>query len=516
MRGLSKAATLVLAPAAVLTRPVPTNPSSRDVPTESAFSVAVYVDTSASGHTGTTDQTLVFNLDIQEAPEACAPANVRIDGFLLAQDDTGAGQGTFASLDGHTVTASWNFSCSERTKTRRRLPPWDQDLAFTIMSLDGEAVPATASFVTSFRQQAPVKVYDIGGDAVVYTTEGHAPSRQHQRRLLDRIKSITGLPEVDCETRADVGDIVSLETQMRDLGERIKVKQSRILDRLGIRVPTPTPALNMQGFYQTAKLASSTLRGTMEHWLGSVLGFPVLRYDDYRHRHQPGQQLAHPEHRDDGLVVSMQVDGQGGQHFYYYRDEADSSSTRLTPTPPPRNVSYLPLFAIIFTFHLALYFVLRSIRQRTPSRCSSQQTPSSHHHRRSTQRQQRSSSSSGSSNEEQQQQSTASLLRESVRDLFRSRRNEFEEVVDEKMRLRMMYEDEYNNAATTTTSMEDELASFQEAAELFGGVVAAQARPREEEGGGDDDDDEDGRLPPRFAENVSPPAYDEVHKGGVW
>lgn len=297
----------------------------------------------------TLDTQKVLNIDVQESPEACAPAKVRIDGFLLAQDDTGAGQGTFASLDGRTVTASWNFTCRREhghEHSRGNVVPWDQDLAVTIMALDGEALapePST-SFVTSFRQRTPVKVYDVGGDSVVYTTEGRAASRRDKERLLERIKGLTGTDEVDGETRAAVGDIVSLESQMRELGERIKAKQGMVLDRLGVVVPAP--GSGVQTFYQTAKLASSTLRGTMEHWLGSVLGFPVVRYEyrhwdeaageDRRHRHHRVGQHAHPEHRDDGVVVSMQVDGQGGQRFFYYRDDADSSSTRLTPTPPPR------------------------------------------------------------------------------------------------------------------------------------------------------------------------------------
>ncbi|TFA99169.1 hypothetical protein CCMA1212_009025 [Trichoderma ghanense] len=497
MRGLSKAATLMLAPAAVLTRPLPMNPSSRDVPAESAFSVAIAVDTSASRDAKTADQTLVLNLDIQESPEACAPAKVRIDGFLLAQDDTGAGQGTFASLDGRTVTASWNFTCREHEHehkqghARRGGVPWDQDLVVTIMTLDGEPVlPSTPSFVTSFRQRAPVKVYDIGGDSVVYTTDGRAPSRRDKERLLERIKGLTGVDEVDGETRVDVGEIVSLEKQMRELGERIEDKQRMVLDRLGIRVAAP--ALDMQMFYQTAKLASSTLRGTMEHWLGSVLGFPVARYD-YWHRdenagdHRRVGQHAHPEHGDDGVVVSMQVDGKGGQRFFYYRDDADASSTRLTPAPPPRNVSYLPLFATIFTFHLGLYFILRSIRQRM--RMSSSRRPRRNPSHRRTQRHSPRSSSSSNG-----QQSTARLLRDSVRDLFRTtttitRHNE----LDEKTRMMMMMGEEDDG-----TSMEDELASFQEAASLFSDVVAAQER----EGDGE------GRLP-RFAEDASPPAYDE-------
>ncbi|KAK1237780.1 hypothetical protein MKX07_003616 [Trichoderma sp. CBMAI-0711] len=514
MRGLSKAATLVLAPAAVLARPVPTNVSLREIPAESAFSVAIAVPTGASRDAKTADQPLVLNLDIQESSEACAPAKVRIDGFLLAQDDTGAGQGTFASLDGRTVTASWNFTCREHEHEhagRRRGGgvPWDQDLVVTIMSLDGEAIAPEASsssssssstFVTSFRQRTPVKVYDVGGDSVVYTTDGRAPSRRHQERLLERIKGLTGVDEVDGRTKADVGDIVSLENQMRELGERIKDKQRMVLDRLGIRMPTTTtttlPALGggMQTFYQTAKLASSTLRGTMEHWLGSVLGFPpVVRHDSYRHWDEAGSrehhhrvgQHAHPEHRDDGVVVSMQVDGQGGQRFYYYRDDADSSSTRLIPTPPPRNVGYVPLFATIFTFHLGLYFILRSIRQRMHSRRS--RSPG---HRRHPQRH----SPRSSSNNNNQEQSTASLLRESVRDLFRATRHV---EVDEKTRLMMMTMHEGDDS----TTMEDELASFQEAASLFSDVVAAAAAAAVRE-------DEDGRLP-RFVDDVSPPAYDD-------
>ncbi|KAH0496499.1 hypothetical protein TgHK011_003853 [Trichoderma gracile] len=487
MRGLSKAATLVLAPAAVLARPVPTNASLRDVPAESAFSVAIAVDTSASRDANTADQTLVLNLDIQESAEACAPAKVRIDGFLLAQDDTGAGQGTFASLDGRTVTASWNFTCREHENEH---VPWDQDLVVNIMSLDGEPVlpeASSSSFVTSFRQRTPVKVYDVGGDSVVYTTEGRAPSRRDQERLLERIKGLTGVDEVDGETKADVGDIVSLEHQMRELGERIKDKQRMVLDRLGIRVPAP--AFDMQTFYQTAKLASSTLRGTMEHWLGSVLGFPVMRYEYWHwdeagsqdHHQRAGQQHAHPEHRDDGVVVSMQVDGEGGQRFFYYRDDADSSSTRLTPAPPPRNVGYLPLFATIFTFHLGLYFILRSIRQRIHSRRS--RNPS---HRRTPRHPPRSSSN---------EQSTARLLRDSVRDLFRTTTRHVE--LDEKTRMMMNEEDD-------STSMEDELASFQQAASLFSDVVAAAGRR---------DEEDEGRLP-RFAEDVSPPAYDDVQGTG--
>ncbi|KAL6881686.1 hypothetical protein HDV57DRAFT_72271 [Trichoderma longibrachiatum] len=477
MRGLGKAATLVLAPAAVLATPLPMNPSLREISTESAFSVALAIDTSALRDAKTADQTLVLNIDVQESPEACAPAKVRIDGFLLAQDDTGAGQGTFASLDGRTVTASWNFTCLREhghEHSRGNVVPWDQDLAVTIMALDGEALapePST-SFVTSFRQRTPVKVYDVGGDSVVYTTEGRAASRRDKERLLERIKGLTGTDEVDGETRAAVGDIVSLESQMRELGERIKAKQGMVLDRLGVRVPAP--GSGVQTFYQTAKLASSTLRGTMEHWLGSVLGFPVVRYEyrhwdeaageDRRHRHHRVGQHAHPEHRDDGVVVSMQVDGQGGQRFFYYRDDADSSSTRLTPTPPPRNVGYLPLFATIFTFHLGLYFILRSIRQRIHARHP--RDPS----RRRAQR-----------HAPRDEHSTARLLRESVRDLFRTTATRHVEL-DEKTRMKMMREGDGE------TSMEDELASFQEAASLFSDVVAVQARE----------------------EDVSPPKYDDV------
>lgn len=267
---------------------------------------------------------------------------MRIDGFLLSQDDNGTGQGTFASQDGHTVTASWNFTCKEHV----RRVPWDQDLTVTIISLDGETIPET-SFVTSFRQRTPVKVYDVGGDSLVYTTEGHAPTRLDKERVLERIKTLTGLSDVDDETKADIGDIISIETQMRELGEHIKTKQRKVLDKLGIK-PSPS-AFNFQTFYQTAKLASSTLRGTMEHWLGSVLGIPVECDHHHRHHdHGHGNRHRHPHrpHRETDVVVSMQVDGEGGQRFFYYRDrdDTDSSSTRLTPTPP-RRVSSLDFLA---------------------------------------------------------------------------------------------------------------------------------------------------------------------------
>ncbi|UKZ73538.1 hypothetical protein TrVFT333_001185 [Trichoderma virens FT-333] len=476
MRGLSKAATLMLAPTAVLTRPLPTNPvSSRGVPAESSFSVAVaVVDTSASRDAKTVDQTLVFNLDIQESSEACSQANVRIDGFLLSQDDNGTGQGTFASLEGHTVTASWNFTCREHA----RRVPWDQDLTVTILSLDGETVPET-SFVTSFRQRTPVKVYDVGGDLVVYTTEGHAPTRVDKERVLNRIKTLTGLSEVDDEIKADIGDIVSLENQMRELGEHVKAKQRKVLEKLGMR-PSPT-AFNLQTFYQTAKLASSTLRGTMEHWVNSVLGLPP-KCDHHRHRnHEHGNRPhhPHPNHKQDDVVVSMQVDGQGGQRFFYYRDDADSNSTRLTPTHSPRNVTYFPLFAIIFTFHLALFFALRSIRQRMHNRRA--RSHSSRTCRREARAQRRA--------ERQSRRTGTTNFFCSIRDLIRPKRIE----LNEKTRLMLQEED---------TSMEDELASFQEAASVFSDLVAAQETTTSSEE----------TQPPRFTEDVSPPAYDEVEE----
>ncbi|KAM6482359.1 hypothetical protein HDV62DRAFT_41922 [Trichoderma sp. SZMC 28011] len=479
MRGLSKAATLLLAPTAVLTRPLPV--SSRGVPTESAFSVAVAVDTSGSADAKKVDQTLVFNLDIQESSEACSQAKVRIDGFLLSQDDNGTGQGTFASQDGHTVTASWNFTCKEHV----RRVPWDQDLTVTIISLDGETIPET-SFVTSFRQRTPVKVYDVGGDSLVYTTEGHAPTRLDKERVLERIKTLTGLSDVDDETKADIGDIISIETQMRELGEHIKTKQRKVMDKLGIK--PPTPAFNFQTFYQTAKLASSTLRGTMEHWLGSVLGIPVECDHHHRHHdHGHGNRHRHPHrpHRETDVVVSMQVDGEGGQRFFYYRDrdDTDSSSTRLTPTPPRRNVTYFPLFAIIFTFHLALFFVLRSIRQRIHSRRA--RNHSNRVCRRETRTQRRIERQARRNGAHQR---TTNFFC-SIRDLFQTKRIE----LNEKTAMLIQEED---------TSMEDELASFQEAASVISDLVAVQetTRPRE------------GSQPPRFTEDVSPPAYDEVEE----
>lgn len=480
MRGLSKAATLILAPTAVLTRPLPV--SSRGVPTESEFSVAVAVDTSGSRDAKTVDQTLVFNLDIQESEEACSQANVRIDGFLLSQDDNGTGQGTFASQDGHTVTASWNFTCKEHV----RRVPWDQDLMVTIISLDGETIPET-SFVTSFRQRTPVKVYDVGGDSLVYTTEGHAPTRLDKERVLERIKTLTGLSDVDDETKADIGDIISIETQMRELGEHIKTKQRKVLDKLGIK--PSTPAFNFQTFYQTAKLASSTLRGTMEHWLGSVLGIPV-ECDHHHHRHHDhghGNHHRHPHrpHKETDVVVSMQVDGEGGQRFFYYRDrdDTDSSSTRLTPTPPRRNVTYFPLFAIIFTFHLALFFVLRSIRQRMHSRRA--RNHSNRVCRRETRSQRRIERQARRNGAHQR---TTNLFC-SIRDLFQTKRIE----LNEKTSMLLHEED---------TSMEDELAYFQEAASVISDLVTVQeaVTSREES------------QPPRFTADVSPPAYDEVEE----
>ncbi|KAM0257534.1 hypothetical protein ACHAQJ_004348 [Trichoderma viride] len=477
MRGLGKAATLILAPTAVLTRPLPMDPaSSGGAPVNSAFAVAVAVDSSSSKDAKTADQTLVFNLDIQESSEACNEAKVRIDGYLLSQDDNGTGQGTFASLDGHTVTASWNFTCREHV----RRVPWDQDLAVTIMSLDGEAVPET-TFFTSFRQRTPVKVYDVGGDSVVYTTEGHAPSRVDQDKLLDKIKDITGLSEVDDEIQSEIKDIVSMEHQIHELRELVRVKQRKVLDGLGIN--PSSPAFNLQTFYHTAKLASSTLRGTMEHWLNSALGFPLdKRHHHHRHHRYPHH---HPHHREENLVVSMQVDGEGGQHFFYYREDDDTS--RLEPTHSRRHVTYFPLFATIFTFHLALFFVLRSVRQRTHSRRA--RNPSNRHTRREARAQRC-----------VQRQARRASFKQSIqnflvnfRDLFQTKHIE----LNEKTSLLIHSEEEEN------TSMEDELASFQEAASVVSDMVAAEER-RTARG--------DETQPPRFTEDVSPPAYDEVRE----
>lgn len=207
--------------------------------------------------------------------------------------------------------------------------PWDQDLALTIMSLDGEAVPET-TFFTSFRQRTPVKVYDIGGDSVVYTTEGHAPTRVDQEKLLEKVKEITGRTQVDDEVKAEIKGILSMEQQINELRELVVVKQRKVLDGLGMS--PPTPASNLQTFYQTARLASSTLRGTMEHWVDSVLGYSPDKNHHHRHHRHPHR---YPHHREDDLVVSMQVDGEGGQHFFYYRDR-NSNSTRLTPAQPRR------------------------------------------------------------------------------------------------------------------------------------------------------------------------------------
>ncbi|KAL7893689.1 hypothetical protein HDV64DRAFT_262071 [Trichoderma sp. TUCIM 5745] len=478
MRGLGKAATLILAPAAVLARPLPVDPtSSRGAPASSAFSVAVAIDSSGSKNAKSTDQTLVFNLDIEESSEACNDAKVRIDGFLLSQDDNGTGQGTFASLDGHTVTASWNFTCKEHV----RRVPWDQDLALTIMSLDGEAVPET-TFFTSFRQRTPVKVYDIGGDSVVYTTEGHAPTRLDQEKLLDKVKEITGLTQVDDEVKAEIKGIISMEQQINELRELVVVKQRKVLDGLGIS--PSTPAFNLQTFYQTARLASSTLRGTMEHWVDSVLGYSPDKHHRHRHHRHPHR---YPHHREEDLVVSMQVDGEGGQHFFYYRDR-NSNSTRLTAAQSRRHVTYAPLFAIIFTFHLGLFFILRSIRQRSHTRRAS--NLSNRQHRREARAQRRC-----------QRRARRAGFKQSIRDflcnfrdLFRTKHIE----LNEKTSMLINSRDEED------ASMEDELASFQEAASVVSDMVAAEEERRAAR--------RDESLPPRITEDVSPPAYDEARE----
>ncbi|KAM0455594.1 hypothetical protein ACHAPV_007671 [Trichoderma viride] len=478
MRGLGKAATLILAPSAVLARPLPVDPtSSRGASASSAFSVAVAIDSSSSKNAKTTDQTLVFNLDIQESSEACNEAKVRIDGFLLSQDDNGTGQGTFASLDGHTVTASWNFTCKEHV----RRVPWDQDLALTIMSLDGEAVPET-TFFTSFRQRTPAKVYDIGGDSVVYTTDGHAPTRVDQEKLLEKVKEITGLTQVDDEVKAEIKGILSMEQQINELRELVVVKQRKVLDGLGLS--PSTPAFNLQTFYQTARLASSTLRGTMEHWVDSVLGYSPDKNHRHRHHRHPHR---YPHHRENDLVVSMQVDGEGGQHFFYYRDR-NSNSTTLAPAHSRRHVTYAPLFAIIFTFHLGLFFILRSIRQRSQTRRARNVSNRQHRHEARAQRRcQRQARRAGF------KQSIQNFLC-NFRDLFRTKHIE----LNEKTSMLINSRDEED------ASMEDELASFQEAASVVSDMVAAEEERRAAR--------RNESLPPRITEDVSPPAYDEVRE----
>ncbi|KAK5998252.1 hypothetical protein PT974_00626 [Cladobotryum mycophilum] len=230
MRGFSQVAALVLAPTAVLAlSAVPEESSDYSIqiaPDENPLAVGVEVWTNEADA-----DSLFLHIEIGQVGEACDPAKVRVEGYLLSQDDTGAGQGTFASTDGSIVTANWTFNCRENDDVS-----WDQDLVMNVMSMNDQPVLGETKLSVSFKQTTHPRVVQVSGENYLIWLPDqieHDKKNADEILLLNELLSSNELPDLSDELRADILEMKAIRKQIDHLEELMGSKQWEFISKIG-------------------------------------------------------------------------------------------------------------------------------------------------------------------------------------------------------------------------------------------------------------------------------------------
>lgn len=292
-----------------------------------------------------------LRLDVLESDQACGPAALKVNNYLLTQDAEGSGTGVlFYGTDGF-INATWTFTCDEaKARSPDALP---QTLHIALWGLDGLPLTPSVRFSARFRQTAPATIMDITGahvdSSILITLDGLAAEEDegvdselgHQApETSDRHG---GPPEYfvafeDPFVRQQVEELEALRTQLFDLGQLIFNKEAALLESLGKPMPArskcPTPIQHCNSLRCVVRAISFSFTRLISHGLR---GHP-------HHPWPPHAASARHDHRRPGKVQGPlcrcspeQVTHDSGPHgvrLDFVSGRPDPMEDQAFPVPP--------------------------------------------------------------------------------------------------------------------------------------------------------------------------------------
>ncbi|KAL2671196.1 hypothetical protein Neosp_013773 [[Neocosmospora] mangrovei] len=298
MRGLSKAAAVLLAPALALAHgphhppPPPPPPPMGFLPdaldvTPSAF-VTLKVPWGENEN-----YPLTLRLDVEESEDVCGPANVRLNGEKLTQDAAGHGVGSFYLNNDTIISAEWDFEC-----IGPREMPFAQSLRFNVRALDDMALSTDASFWMTFKQTAPIRIADVGNAAYVWSLSMPFASKEDAQIPVENNDDETNAPPIwehphyefqdpEEELQVELMELNALHKQILELESLVKEREASVSKKLGKKYPPPPPStMKMIKQCDGVKCVVHTLTDKVKHTAHRLYG-SIFGHHGPHHPHGP-------------------------------------------------------------------------------------------------------------------------------------------------------------------------------------------------------------------------------------
>ncbi|KAK7743100.1 hypothetical protein SLS53_004185 [Cytospora paraplurivora] len=248
----------------------------------------------------TTNQDLVFVINIQESYDACGYGNVTIESQNLIE----SGSGPLPMDKDRVVDASWNFTCVTWNGK-----PQEQLLSLNIDFVDGQPIE-DVGFTIRFQQVAPVWISDIEGSASMTRLHSLPQGGNDDHH------------EIDLD--AEMAELDFLRWQIAELSHVIRAKEDRLAEVFGWE---PRPGHHHIEDCDSLKCAL----GAIVHWIKGAA--TSVSYGGERH-HGPHGPHGHHGPRPDGHGPQGKHGKDEESHFPQHPGHPNGTHPQPPPSPP--------------------------------------------------------------------------------------------------------------------------------------------------------------------------------------
>ncbi|KAJ4156919.1 hypothetical protein NW754_008559 [Fusarium falciforme] len=311
MRGLSKAAAVLLAPALALAHgphpppPPPPPPPMGFLPDALDVTPSAFVTLKVPWGESET-YPLTLRLDVEESEDVCGPANVRLNGEKLTQDAAGHGVGSFYLNNDTIISGEWDFEC-----IGPREMPFAQSLRFNVRALDDMALSTDTSFWMTFKQTAPIRISDVGNAAYVWSLSMPFASKDDAQVPVENDDDTNAPPiwehphyefqDPEEELQVELMELNALHKQILELESLVKEREASVSKKLGKKYPPPPPStMKMIKQCDGVKCVVHTLTDKVKHTAhrlyGSIFGHHGPHHPHGPHHHGNGTHHGPPHH----------------------------------------------------------------------------------------------------------------------------------------------------------------------------------------------------------------------------
>ncbi|RGP59072.1 hypothetical protein FLONG3_11299, partial [Fusarium longipes] len=188
-----------------------------------------------------------LRFDVEESEEVCGPANIKLNGEPLNQDDKGHGVGSFLVNNETTISADWAFECIGPKEF-----PFAQLMRFNVKALDDMALAGESSFWMTFEQTAPVRISDVGNAAYVWSLSVPFSNKENHTSTGDKPNTNSPPPiwesphrefqDPEEELQVELMELEALHKQILQLEQLVEEREASISKKLGKKYPPPPPS----------------------------------------------------------------------------------------------------------------------------------------------------------------------------------------------------------------------------------------------------------------------------------